>query len=724
MAAVSVGLAAAGSLSGTLRPAGVPSTGVTSAELRVYEGSTEILFDTAGKAVATGGARLVLDVTVASSLVIQLPGARTYRFEFVARDTTLNKLAYGSTAGMLVGIGENVTVSVPMTTVLGSAALAGSPGVKAGQELTVRLNVFAAGGTLRAPPSDFSVTYVVSGGTKVVGASGSPVESVLGVKVKAGASGTLAVTATVAGLLGTEPFGAGTLTATYSVAIATDGSVGVGADWAAPAVTITDPSPVAAGAPVMLSGTASDSVGATLVEVYDDVELVGTATLAGTAPNQTWSISWTPVTATTLTVFAYDAAGNVGESTLAVTPGAGWSGVQQFGTADNDDGRGVAVDSTGSVFVAGTGSAMLASQTSPGLPDLFARRFSPTGSATWTKAAATSGLDYGNAVALSGSTVRVAGATTGTLDGTTAGGFDALVVSYGLDGALGWIRQFGSTGDDQAYGIATDAAGNVFVVGRAQGNLGTASNFAGVFDGFLAKFTSAGTLEWATMIGTNMADEALAVAVDAAGNAYVAGYTGAALDGVTYVGGASDAFLAKYSTSGVRTWLKQLGSAADDKATGVAVTTDAVYLTGYAGASVDGRTNAGLDDVFVVKLTLDGLPGFTTMLGGLGNDRATGIAADASGNVAIAGYTDGVLATGLSNAGGNDLFVARLDSAGTVLWSRQTGTAARDEALGVATGPGNAVFVTGLTDGVLAGSSNAGLTDAFVLKYSASGALQ
>ena len=104
------------------------------------------------------------------------------------------------------------------------------------------------------------------------------------------------------------------------------------------------------------------------------------------------------------------------------------------------------------------------------------------------------------------------------------------------------------------------------------------------------------------------------------------------------------------------------------------------------------------------------------------NDYAYGVATDSSGNVYVAGGTNGGL-DGNTNAGNTDLFVVKYNSSGTKQWTKQLGTSSHDYARGVATSSGN-VYVAGSTWGALDNNTNAGDMDLFVVKYNSSGTKQ
>src|SRR5207247_2598694 len=137
-----------------------------------------------------------------------------------------------------------------------------------------------------------------------------------------------------------------------------------------------------------------------------------------------------------------------------------------------------------------------------------------------------------------------------------------------------------------------------------------------------------------------------------------------------------------------------------------------IYLTGSTSGVFPGSQSSG--GLFVRKYDSAGNDVWTRQFGSFGSDQATGIAADASG-VYVSGFTAFALA-GQTNAGGQDAFVRSYDAAGNVRWTRQFGTAATDQATGIAIGP-SGLYVSGFTTGTFAGQSSAGGQDAFVRKY-------
>ena len=170
---------------------------------------------------------------------------------------------------------------------------------------------------------------------------------------------------------------------------------------------------------------------------------------------------------------------------------------------------------------------------------------------------------------------------------------------------LPWTQQLGTSSSDAALGVATDSAGNVYVAGHTEGGLDGNSN-AGGYDFFIVKYDSSGMKQWTKQLGTSSKDYAYGVTTDTSGNVYVAGRTEGGLDGNSSAGD-YDLFVVKYNSSGTKQWTKQLGTSSSDYANGVATDSSGnVYVSGLTGGGLDGNSNSGSSDLFVVKYDSDG----------------------------------------------------------------------------------------------------------------------
>jgi hypothetical protein len=351
----------------------------------------------------------------------------------------------------------------------------------------------------------------------------------------------------------------------------------------------------------------------------------------------------------------------------------------------------------------------------------------------WVHQLGSSGYDqaYGIMADAAGNTY-ITGYTYGTLSGSpevNAGNADVFVAKYDATGNRVWLHQLGTSGYDIGSGVAVDAAGNSYVTGYTSATLpGSADPTAGTNDAFVAKYDASGSLAWVHQLGSADDDEGVGIAANAAGDTFVTGYTSGKLAG-SAVGnaGSTDVFVAKYDTAGNRMWVDQLGSIAVDIGVGIAADASGdTSVTGYTYGALPGapEANAGGSDVFVARYDAAGTKLSVDQLGSAGSDYGSDLAVDAAGNTYVTGHTSGTLpGSAETNAGGNDALVAKYDTTGARQWVHQLGTAFSDQGAGIAVdGAGNS-FVTGYTSGTLPGSANpnAGGTDVFVANYDAAG---
>lgn len=297
-----------------------------------------------------------------------------------------------------------------------------------------------------------------------------------------------------------------------------------------------------------------------------------------------------------------------------------------------------------------------------------------------------------------------------------------------IDPTLDYSTFLGGGSEDRALAIATDDAGCAYVTGYTYStNFPTTSgaydpSHNGQRDVFVTKITSDGSdLVYSTFLGGTDWDEGRAIAVDGAGNAYVAGatrssnypVTGGAHDG-TYNGGVSDAFVTKLSPSGSSlVYSTFLGGGDGDEANGLAVDgSGSVYVTGQTQSEDFPTTPGAYDtdkgayaDAFVTKLHPDGGGlAYSTFLGGGGTDTAYAIALDGSGRAVVCGVTHSSSFPTTAGAydttynGDNDGFVTKLSGDGSALvFSTYLGGSGDDALYGAALDNGANVYVTGET---------------------------
>ena len=383
-----------------------------------------------------------------------------------------------------------------------------------------------------------------------------------------------------------------------------------------------------------------------------------------------------------------------------------------------DVGYGIAVDAAGNACITGdtrSSDFPLAKPWQPklgGAVDVFVMKLSADGSKLlYSTYFGGSGGERGQGIACdTAGNAYVAGYTNSTdmptvnaLQPAFAGGnADAFVLKLNPDGKPIYASYLGGGNDrpDYATAIAADTTGNAYVTGFTNSpdfpTVKPLQKFVGPTDVFVTKINPTGTaLVYSTHLGGGADDEAMAIAVDAPGNAYVTGQTespdfpttaGAfriqcvAIDAKLPIGKiclGGDVFVSKLSPDGAAlvysTYLNGSGFEV-----GRAIAVDAkgsVHVTGLTTSKDFPTSNAvqpafggGTYDAFVVKLDASGVVTYSTYLGGSGDDVANGIVIDPAGDAWVTGYTaspDFPLRRPLLNAprslrGARDAFVAKI----------------------------------------------------------------
>lgn len=321
-----------------------------------------------------------------------------------------------------------------------------------------------------------------------------------------------------------------------------------------------------------------------------------------------------------------------------------------LGGEENDSTEGITLDAQGNVYVTG-GTKSFAYPTTLGAyqgsragdTDAVLTKFNPAGSALlFSTFLGGGGTDRGSGVVVDSTGKVYLAGFTGSADFPTenafqnspAGSFDAFVAKFDPSASgsssLLLCSYLGGMGDDKAYGIALDNGGNnFFVIGQT-----TSANFpvlnpvqaviAGGFDAFAAKISSSGTKVYATYIGGTADDRANGVAVNAANEAYVSGFTASSnfptvnpVQGTR--GGGADAFVTKINASGsAYVYSTFLGGSANESSASTVTSTNPivldsagnVYLTGYTAstnfptvAPLQAANAGGASDVFIAKIS-------------------------------------------------------------------------------------------------------------------------
>ena len=295
--------------------------------------------------------------------------------------------------------------------------------------------------------------------------------------------------------------------------------------------------------------------------------------------------------------------------------------------------------------------------------------------------------------------------------------------------------QIRSPFDDYGNAVAVDASGNVYIAGHVGETL-PGQTYAGGTDAFVQKLDGSLATVWTSQFGTDNNDSVEAVAVDGAGNVYLAGTTIGEFPGYTTEYFGSDSVVRAYDVNGTELWTQQFGTEYATVAQAVAVDSSGnVYVGGHTEGGLPGFENAGgaalgpvseWNDAFLRKYAPDGSELWTQQFGHERHDEILGVALDGGGSVYVSGYTDASF-EGYTNPGGRDAFIRKYDPDGNVVWTRQFGSASaaggqpNDKALDIALDSSGNIYVSGSTTGAFEGESNGGGNDGFVRKMDPNG---
>jgi len=323
------------------------------------------------------------------------------------------------------------------------------------------------------------------------------------------------------------------------------------------------------------------------------------------------------------------------------------------------------------------------------------------------------------------------------------------IVKYDFNGNVIWARQDGGDKFDQTFGIATDLNGNVFVTGcffSSSITFGTTTlyNSSGWNDIFIVKYDPNGNVLWAKKSGgAGVGEWGHSVATDVNGNVYVTGvYTSQSisfgsiiLNNSNYAN--SQVFLVKYDSAGNALWAK---TSSNGSGYGQSVATDInsnVYVTGefYGTLNLNGTLvySSGVVDMFVAKYDSNGNILWTKSGGGTYFATGKSIATDIVGNIFVTGSFQDTTVLGndtLVSNGVYDIFLVKYDSNGNVIWTKGAGGNYYDDGFCTTTDVNGNVYITGgfrsdsiIFDSTVLNHSSYYYSDIFLAKYNPNGNL-
>lgn len=385
---------------------------------------------------------------------------------------------------------------------------------------------------------------------------------------------------------------------------------------------------------------------------------------------------------------------------------------EQLGTAGEDDAYDLAIDSSGNIYVTGYTSGALEGENKGG-NDAWIAKYTPTGQQLWLTQLGTVGEDESNGIAIApDNSVYLLGYTYSLKDNEESQIAQTWLAKYSPEGQQEWLKPLTEIHPQIPNSIGVDRQGNIYITGYtvpAEGD----------WEAWLAKYDETGVRLWWTPLGKYHENAATTLAIGEEVspqtgrtyiNVYVAGNTSMPMTGQ---GEISHTWIARYSGEGIQKWIVPLGSAENTGCNDIAIDPQGnIYLVGYT-EGIMGEKNAGGKDAWVAKYNSSGIQQWVKQLGSSDDEESTGVAIDLEGNIYLAGFTFGDMDG--TNAGESDAWVAKYSPDGSQDWIKQIGTPGEDGCNAIALDSHNNIYITGYTDGAMDGD-NAGHYDAWLAK--------
>ena len=409
-----------------------------------------------------------------------------------------------------------------------------------------------------------------------------------------------------------------------------------------------------------------------------------------------------------------------------------------LGGTNNDWPTGIAADASGYAYVTGYTNSIDFPVTSGALHghdylnDAFVTKLNPSGTAlVYSTFIGGSGNDRSNAIAINAGSAYITGNSSSGDFPVTVGnnGIGAFVVKLDSNGVLAYSNVLS---DVSGTAIAVDSIGAAYMAGSAIAGaqvtgVSAQPRSGGGLDAFVVKLGAAGQLIYATFLGGSGNDAANAIAVDASGDAFVAGYTQSAnfpfTAGAysTSLRGQQNAFVAKLNPSGGAVlFVTYLGGSASDVANGVALDSGGnSYVVGSASSNDFPTTQNAftttkttppyyVQSAFVSKINATGTSlVYSTYIAGNRTDQASSVAVDNNGLAYVVGTatsndfptTVGAFRrSALNQYGDPDVFLVQLSADGSALqYSTLLGSTGGDNGNAVALDGNGGVYIAGAT---------------------------
>ncbi len=279
------------------------------------------------------------------------------------------------------------------------------------------------------------------------------------------------------------------------------------------------------------------------------------------------------------------------------------------------------------------------------------------------------------------------------------GASDFWIVKIETQGQLQWQKSFGGSDADCANSIWQTSNGNYVIAGYTLSNDGDVSGNHGGSDVWVIKIDASGNLLWQKCFGGTNDEVARSIKETTDGGYIVAGYASSNNGDVSNNHGGRDFWLLKLNSNGELQWQKTFGGSYDDEANAVAVCPDGGYIIVGSSYSNDGdlEANYGQYDYWIVKTDANGNMLWQKNMGGSADDQAKDVSLLDDGSAIIIGQSASNDYDITDNHGGYDYWVIELNNDGQIDWKKSFGGTNDDYGTTVSAENGN-TYISGYSN--------------------------
>jgi hypothetical protein len=407
--------------------------------------------------------------------------------------------------------------------------------------------------------------------------------------------------------------------------------------------------------------------------------------------------------------------------------------IKSYGGSGDDTGQAIIETSDGGYAVLGFSNSIdgdLQFKTTE-VNDYWLLKLDVDGNLEWTKTYGGSKDDRGQSIVQTtdGGYALTGYAMSDDGDGSLNNGFhDNWVLKLDASGTIEWEKSFGFSGHDHSYDILQTQDNGFFFTGflditsaRADGNTEKHSTLTshGVGEFWGTKITDSGEIQWRGYFGGSNNDRAHAVVASNDNGFVMAGFSESDDFDISNTQGSYDFWLVKVDTNGNMLWERSFGGTGIEISYDIANTLDNGYVVVGNTFSTDGDIsgNKGESDIWLIKVDDAGSILWEQTYGGTQFDAAQAVISSKDGGYFIVGNSKSIDIDATLNNGENDIWVIKTDSNGRLLWQNSFGGIDLDYGFDIVENLDGSILVVGETlSADFPTLANKGKTDLVVMK--------